>query len=307
MPTEEQDDLDDLAPEEVVMRDADQLTDSEGPSERKGVLLDDHHYFSDDNTHIPAMPKKLPRGTSRYQAAWYLDNVSDSESDLDDAIDQDGDFSMRPPMLPQDGAEGLIPAQAEPTETAPSEALQSEMFLDPAPDEEAEQLAAFRSRTENEGKDDLEFPDEIELHPNVLARERLARYRGLKSLRPSAWETEEDQAYEPSEWRRLLHVADYKSSRNHAAREALIGGVQVRRLARLRIKAELLSPVPVSKCIFAACQPHFKTRRSLWPCSHCFAMSTSGPWSTSVSRSTQTIRVRSNPKKSWSCNADHDD
>jgi pre-rRNA-processing protein TSR1 len=222
-PTAEQDDLDELAPEEIMMEDDMDAAISVATTEKRGVLLDDHHYFSDDETHMPAIPKRLPKGTSAYQAAWFLgDNFSDSGSDYED-VDEQGDVSMDAPALPQDGIEGFAPR--EPTEAAPTEYPQSEMFLDPTPDDEAEQLAAFRGRKGDEVEDDREFPDEIELHPQVLARERLARYRGLKSLRTSHWEEAEDRAHEPENWRRLLQVPDYKSARSQVTREALVGGV----------------------------------------------------------------------------------
>lgn len=224
-PSADQDDMAELAPEEVMMDDA-EIEDaavSVAASDKRGVLLDDHHYFSDDETHLPLMPKRVPKGTSSYQAAWYLgENFSDSGSDMED-LDEQGDVSMDTPALPQDGVEGFAPR--EPTEIAPSEYPQSEMFLDPAPEEEAEALAAFRARKVDEAEEDREFPDELELHPNVLARERLARYRGLKSLRTSHWEEAEDRAHEPEDWRRLLQVPDYKSSRSQVAREALVGGI----------------------------------------------------------------------------------
>ncbi|KAK5278563.1 ribosome biogenesis protein tsr1, partial [Cryomyces antarcticus] len=178
-PTVDQDDLNELAPEEIAMEDAAAYPVSLAPSERKGVFLDDHHYFDDDESHIPNMPKKLPKGTSNYQAAWYLGDVSDSGSEFDDVEDVDGDLDMERSAVPADGVEGLQD-MPEPTEVGASEYPQSEMFLDPSPDEEAEQLAEYRARRKDEAEEDLEFPDEIELHPNVLARERLARYRGLK-------------------------------------------------------------------------------------------------------------------------------
>jgi len=224
-PTEDQDDLADLAPEEVIMEDDADMAMSMATTDKRGVLLDDHHYFSDDETHLPAKPKRLPKGTSKSQAAWFLgDEYSDSGSDFED-VDDEGDAAMEVPALPQDGVEGFAPR--EPTEAAPSEYPQSEMFLDPTPDDEADQLAAFRKRKSTEAEDDLEFPDEIELHPNVLARERLSKYRGLKSLRSSHWEESEDRAHEPQEWRRLLQVPDYKGSRSQVTREALVGGVTV--------------------------------------------------------------------------------
>lgn len=221
-PTPDQDDLQELAPEEVMMEDDIDMTSVNAP-EKRGVLLDDHHYFSDDESHMPAAPKRLPKGTSSYQAAWYLgDNISDSGSDYDE--DEEVEMTMDAPALPQDGVEGFAPR--EPTEAAPSEYPQTEGGIpDLSPEDEAEQLASFRARKTNEAEDDREFPDEIELQPNVLARERLARYRGLKSLRSSPWEHSEDRAHEPEEWRRLLQVPDYNSARSKVSREALVGGV----------------------------------------------------------------------------------
>ncbi|KAI9706338.1 MAG: hypothetical protein M1836_003343 [Candelina mexicana] len=241
-PTDDQDDLAELAPDEELMTDADHASDMEVIPKRRGVLLDDHHYFSDDETHLPKAPKRLPKGTSSYQAAWYIGDISDSGSDYDSGVDDDGDISMNPPALPQDGTEGLEQShRREPTETAPSDYPQSEMFLDPSPEDEAEQLAAYRSRRHNDAEDDLEFPDEIELHPNVLARERLARYRGLKSLRTSQWETDEDRAHEPSDWQRLLKVADYKRARGQVVREALVGGIQPGKRVKVHLRNVPLS------------------------------------------------------------------
>ncbi|KAF2433145.1 pre-rRNA processing protein Tsr1 [Tothia fuscella] len=240
MPTELQDDLDELAPEETVMEDVDGYAVSMAATERKGVLLDDHHYFSDEETRLPERrAKRIPRGTSKAQAAWYLEDFSDSGSDLED-IDDEHDYGEN------DGAAG--PAEGvfdtnmrEPTEGGPSEYPQSEMFLDPSPEDEADQIAAYRSARKEEAEEDLEFPDEIELLPNVSARERLARYRGLKSLRTSAWETEEDRLYEPEAWRRLLEVADYKGARGRVLKESKIGGVPPGTRVNVHLRA-----VPIS-------------------------------------------------------------
>jgi len=226
VPDEDQDDLADLAPEEV-MGDDDEMadgTESVATTVKKGVLLDDHHYFSDDNENDPTMaPKKVPKGTSTYQAAWYLgDNVSDSGSDMED-YDMEEDDQDEDEARPEDGIEGYAPR--EPTEAAPSEYGRSEMFVEPNEEEDAEQLAAYRKNKRTEVEDDMEFPDEIELHPNVLARERLSRYRGLKSLRTSEWVEDEDRPFEPEDWRRLLQIRDYQASRSRFTREALVGGV----------------------------------------------------------------------------------
>ncbi|PVH99259.1 DUF663-domain-containing protein [Periconia macrospinosa] len=227
-PSEDQDDLADLAPEETIMEDATTYAPSVAPSERKGVLLDDHHYFSDeDEEDAPTRTRRLPKGTSKYQSAWYIDDVSDSGSDLEDFDMEDADEPEKPETFePADGVEGMDVDGRAMTEAGPSEYPQSEMFLDPSPEDEAEQIEAYRKSRKTEADDDLEFPDEIELHPNVNAQERLIRYRGLKSLKTSIWETEEDRPYEPNEWPRLLEISDYKRTATKFMREAWAGGVK---------------------------------------------------------------------------------
>lgn len=226
-PSAEQDDMAIVAPEEIEMED-DEVAITEEP--QKGVLLDDHHYFSDDDEDLgPRKPKKLPKGTSEYQAAWYIDDISySSGSDLEDVDDEDEDdqdMDMDTGGAPEDGVFFPKKDNDAMTEGGPSEYPQSEMFVDQEPEDEAKQLEEFRASRRNEADEDLEFPDEIELHPNVLARERLSRFRGLKSLKLSTWETGPDRAHEPEDWRRLLQFADYRGSKNKAIREALAGGV----------------------------------------------------------------------------------
>lgn len=224
-PTVDQDDLLDLAPEEIVMQGAPDSALSTATSSRKGVLLDEHHYFSDDEEHVTSRPKRLPRGTSEYQSAWYLDDVSYSGSDLEDVeADDDGDVSMAGgPVEPADGLEGLTGPEG--TEIGASEYPQSEMMTDEALDDE--ELATYRaSRNIEDSEEDPKFPDEIELHPQVLARERLARYRGLKSARTSSWDTSEDLSHEPPEWRRLLSISNYKVAKAKVQNELYPGSIK---------------------------------------------------------------------------------
>lgn len=241
VPTEDQDNLDDLAPEVAAMRDAEddiELDDatSVAPSTKKGVLLDEHHYFSEDEDNAQVKHLRVPKGTSKYQSAWYLDDdVSDDGSDMTD-MDVDDEQGSEASVAPEDGMEGL--AADRMTEAGPSEYPQSEKFEELDEDDDAAQLEQYRAvkKKMGEAEEDLEFPDEIELHPNVLARERLARYRGLKSLRSSPWEQDEDRAHEPEEWQRLLQVQNYQASRNSARNEALVGGVQPGTRVHVHIK-----------------------------------------------------------------------
>lgn len=219
-PSSEQDDLAELAPEQADMDDAMTTTTQGG---QKGVLLDDHHYFSDDNSHIPNRPAKLPAGTSEYQSAWYLEDVSDSEDDMMEDIPTEEVASESGMQNPEDGA--FVSKEDAMTDVPGTEYPESEMHVDQDEAEEAKQLAEFRASRKTEAEEDLEFPDEIELSPNVLARERLAKYRGLKSLRTSEWNTAEDAPYEPSDYKRLLQIPDYKKSYNTAMKDSLTGGI----------------------------------------------------------------------------------
>lgn len=228
-PTENQDSLLDLAPE-AEMQDISDLV-SEAPTNmtesRRGVLLDDHHYFDDDidTINIPyERPMRLPKGISSYQAAWILDEDSDASDLEDDCDDLDMDMDMDA-ARPEDGVEGLAgPAMTEMI-TEFGDDARSELFLDRPPDQETAEIAAFRSNRATDAIDDREFPDELELHPNVTARERLARYRGLKSLRTSKWETTEDAPFQPENWDRLAHIGNYKALKNKVLSEALVGGI----------------------------------------------------------------------------------
>ena len=222
-PDHNQEDLAELAPYEASMEDINANDFFTTSFKGKGVLLDDHRYHSDEEADRPEAPSKLPRGTSKYQSAWYLGDVSDSGSDLEDD-EENEDIEMTVPAVPEDDIEGLVSCN-EPTEMAISEYPQSEMFVDRAPTQEAEELNTYRSSRKNDAQDDFEFPDEVELHPNVLARERLIKYRGLRSLRTSPWAEDEDKPYEPEDWQRLLRVPNYKAAASQIARSKLVGGI----------------------------------------------------------------------------------
>ena len=225
LPGAGQEQVDELAPYEAPMVDADAPEPTAILCQRKGVLIDDDHFYSSEEDDALTQPKRVPKGTSTYQSAWFLGDESGSDSDYEGIEADEGDVDMNG-VQPADGAEGLDLDALPDTTDRGTEYPASEMFLDPSPAQEAAQIEEYRKSRKDKAKEDLEFPDEIELHPNVLARERLAKYRGLKSLRTSPWDTSEDRFHEPEDWQRLLQVPDHKRARKQAENDALVGGVQ---------------------------------------------------------------------------------
>ncbi|KAH9257071.1 hypothetical protein BASA81_004892 [Batrachochytrium salamandrivorans] len=67
------------------------------------------------------------------------------------------------------------------------------------------------SKTER-AKMDLEFPDEMDTPDHIPARERFARYRGLKSFRTSPWHPTESL---PREYSFIHQLRDYRQHNRH--------------------------------------------------------------------------------------------
>lgn len=82
---------------------------------------------------------------------------------------------------------------------------------------------AARAR-EQEEKEDIEFPDETDTPMEIPARERFARYRGLRSFRTSPWDPFENL---PLDYSRIFQFEDYEKTKRNVRRRAGEEGVQV--------------------------------------------------------------------------------
>lgn len=140
-PTEDQDDLDQIS-DEVAMEDDDALPI---PDARRGVLLDDHHYFDDDEIDgiAPQEPRKrkLPPGTSEMQAKWILDDDTD-DSDLEDADELE---ELMETELEEEKKQSLDDDMDDAATTFGG-TTKSEMFVDMSPEEEARACVSLRPR-----------------------------------------------------------------------------------------------------------------------------------------------------------------
>ena len=221
LPNENQDSLDELTPDFQEGQDGDadmwdELEDDSG----LGVRAEGKLYFDDDGAKKVKSNKKVPKGTSEYQSRWFVDDVLDENaSDLEDADENGHDH------------EEIMEDNQEVMDDATTEYAESDMHVDLSPEEEQRQLEEYRKSA---AQDDLEFPDEIELHPNESARERLKGYRGVKSLGNCEWDVDEHDLEKPSVWNRLLRVANFKATRNKVNKE-FIKSIQVQPGNRIRV------------------------------------------------------------------------
>lgn len=146
--------------------------------------------------------KRLPKGTSEYQAAWIVDD------DFSDPDDDDDDESMD--TIPEGaGAEEDRPwIHDSYTELDPEEF--NKIDLDDKEVAMAREEDAARKARE---ADDVLYPDEFELHHGIAARRRLAKYRGLKSFRTSPWDPREDL---PLDYARVFAFENFKRAQKRA-------------------------------------------------------------------------------------------
>lgn len=169
----------------------------------------------------PKAVRRLPKGTSAYQAAWILDDdegdysSDDSEGDEDAKMGDAGDAASV-------GSVGAASDEVEYEDIDVSSNADGPSsrggvhFQDLPEDVEASQLADYRARERAE-RDDAEFPDEIDTPMDIPARQRFARYRGLRSFRTSEWDPFENL---PEAYGRLFGFEDWKGMGRRLLRRA---------------------------------------------------------------------------------------
>lgn len=225
---EEQEDLLEVAPYDEEMEEANEEELENGfPEEEEelGVKLDNHTYFR--NEYLEEIEQKakrrvLPKFISEHQARWILDDemledmaeLSNFDKDPtgkqnteeeEMAIDEEDDEQNK---MEEDED---LQTKYEPTEYGDDD----EAFVDLPAEDEEKQLKEFRKLAQ----ENLQFPDEIELEPTISAKDRLRRYRGIKSLRGCHWEVDEKDDRAPEHWKRLLRVSNFRATKNRLMKE----------------------------------------------------------------------------------------
>jgi len=160
--------------------------------------------------------KKVPKGTSEYQAAWIIDkpgedNEDEEESDEDCDLEEDID-AMSDEEESDDDMENGDTEECETATTAGDEDYDMKHVNFSA---EVDELEKIRNARIEEM-----FPDEVDTPADVLARVRFQKYRGLKSFRSSPWDAKENL---PSDYARIFQFENFQQTKKRVLREEVEG------------------------------------------------------------------------------------
>ncbi|KAF9511720.1 hypothetical protein BS47DRAFT_1372958 [Hydnum rufescens UP504] len=142
------------------------------------------------NGTTPEAVRKVPKGTSAYQAARIVS--CDAYPEPVEMVDEEEEIDTR---------KGSVPFADLDLE---EEGRQCIHYYDEVP---AMRWARARER---EDRDDLEFPDELDTPKDIPARTRFQRYRGPRSFRTSPWDPYENF---PVDYARIFQFEDYERTR----------------------------------------------------------------------------------------------
>ncbi|CCJ29804.1 unnamed protein product [Pneumocystis jirovecii] len=223
-PTKDQDSLEELAPIIENMEDVNKHIDQK-KEEKKSIRVDDYYYFSDDSE-TAKRPRRLPPGTSDYQATWILDSDSEEDKNNDSEMDEDNlnmeiDDSLY--LEKKDNSDSFSSKyEKNSSDTDQIDDYKSDISL-----ELLQENKEIPENREKEKEEDREFPDEIEIPFDVLARERLKKYRGLKSFRTSPWNPDEHDTNQPDYWKHIYKFSNYKATKKKVIKQAFLDGIKV--------------------------------------------------------------------------------
>ncbi|ODV90780.1 hypothetical protein CANCADRAFT_2506 [Tortispora caseinolytica NRRL Y-17796] len=220
IPSENADDLEELAPE----RDVPMTVDFDEP--RKTVRMDDR-IFNEMDEEDEKAPRMVPKGTSEYQARWLLDDAFNSDDELEELREESSSEDESDDEMDIDENEDASKTNKDNMSNGKSvhfsnsvteyDDTETAMHIDLDEAEERRNYEAYRRRE----RENMEFPDEVELEPEEIARERFKRYRGLRSLATARWDADERTEKTPDEWFRLFRVKNYRATRNRIIKETL--------------------------------------------------------------------------------------
>lgn len=201
----------------------------------------------------PKRKRRLPRGTSAYQAAWILDDSDLDDTDLESESEEEGagasirggrgagasvrggastrgdgdsDGEEMPDFEPNEGG-GFGPG----TGTGGGSSFKdlgddtgTEFGMEYEDEEEGDRLkgmATTLKERRRQEQDEQLFPDEVDTPEGVAARVRFDKYRGLKSFRTSPWDPRESL---PRDYARVFAFENFRRAHKRALEVARRAG-----------------------------------------------------------------------------------
>ncbi|RWS12235.1 pre-rRNA-processing protein TSR1-like isoform X1 [Dinothrombium tinctorium] len=161
--------------------------------------------------------KKVPKGTSEYQAAWIVENDDEGEENEDEDEDEEENEDLDKDMQPQNDDESeeenddVITIMDEEYETISVNEGNYDEKLNK--EEEDSALRKFR-----EARMEEMFPDEIDTPLDIAAHVRFARYRGLKSFRTSPVDPKENL---PRDYAKIIQFENFQRTKKRILSEEL--------------------------------------------------------------------------------------
>jgi len=185
-------------------------------------------------TNVKKRTRKVPKGTSEYQAAWILEDGEDEDEDEeeDEDISEDEDMNDIPPAAQEDeddeedeGEDGF----EEMEDVTVSEAGNTEDYDAKHVNfsEEVNEMERLK-----EARLEAMFPDEVDTPMDMHARIRFQKYRGLKSFRTSTWDRKENL---PSDYARIFQFENFLRTRKRVLNEE-VEGAEVGWFVKISIK-----------------------------------------------------------------------
>ncbi|OQV20124.1 Pre-rRNA-processing protein TSR1-like protein [Hypsibius exemplaris] len=152
--------------------------------------------------HKKKIMKSVPKGTSKYQAAWIVDEDA-HEKELGEGED-----------LEEDADDVKTSGRSRRT----LRNMKRLMLLTihrcmTTPRNTEEEEAAFAKRKEKEETDDRLFPDEVDTPVDQPARVRFFKYRGMDDFRSASWEADENL---PKDYSKICQFSNMKLSKKAA-------------------------------------------------------------------------------------------
>ncbi|XP_041097157.1 pre-rRNA-processing protein TSR1 homolog [Polyodon spathula] len=164
--------------------------------------------------------RKVPKGTSDYQASWIMEKEGESEGEEessdeeeDDRMEEQEDFMDEIDSQDGDVSEGEEEEEDEEECETLTESGRDDHYDEKIDvQEEREMVERYR-----QARSDQMFPDEVDTPLDISARVRFQRYRGLKSFRTSPWDPKENL---PRDYSRIFQFQNFERTRKRVFTEA---------------------------------------------------------------------------------------